>query len=76
MKITITPERANEALQGLRKKGDVSFDGKNGSFKVSGVEGRFNYDAESQILTVTIDDTPFLVSEDYCYSEIKKYFTN
>lgn len=76
MKIRITPERANEALQELRKKGDVSFDGKNGTFSVSGVSGRFDYDNDNQVLSVIIDDTPFLVSEDYCYSEIRKYFTD
>ena len=74
MKISITPEKANEALEELRKKGNVSFNGEVGSFEVSGVEGRFNYDADSQILTIVIDDTPFLVSEDYCYKGIKKYF--
>lgn len=75
MKIQVTPTKANSALKELSTKGRVSFDGKNGKFDVSGVEGRFSYDSEDEILTVVIDDTPFLVSEDYCYSEIKKYFT-
>ena len=75
MKIKVTAEKANQALAKLKQRGSVSFDGENGRFSVSGVEGRFAYDSENETLTVLIDDTPLLVSEDYCYSEIKKYFS-
>ena len=74
MKIKVTIDKANKALEKLNQRGRVSFDGENGTFSVSGVEGRFNYDTKSEILTVKIDDTPFLISEDYCYGEIEKYF--
>lgn len=73
MKIKVSEEKANKALQEIKEAGSLSFDGENGSFSVKGVEGRFHY--KEEILTVVIDDKPWLVSEDYVLSEIKKYFS-
>lgn len=74
MKIKVPKIKAEEALDKLREEGSVSFDGQNGNFAVSGVEGRFSYEEETETLTVVIDDKPWLVSEEYVYGEIKKYF--
>lgn len=72
MKIEITEEKAQAALARLREEGTVVFDGEQGSFLVNGVEGHFAY--SDGILSVSLTSVPWLVSEDYVYGEIRKYF--
>ena len=75
MKIKTTLEKVNEALEKIRKVGgDTSVNGSKGSFDVKGVEGRFAWDGEEEILTIVIDDKPWLASDSIIENEIRKFF--
>lgn len=75
MKIKTTLEKVNNALNKIRQVGgETIVNGSNGSFDVKGVEGRFSWDSESEILTILIDDKPWLASDSMIESEIKKFF--
>ena len=73
MKIKTTPEKVNEAIRKLQQVSSVSFDGTNGRFSAKGVAGRFKWDGNG-IITIVIDDKPWLASEEMIESEIKKFF--
>lgn len=72
MKIQTTADKVNEALAKIREVGDVSVDGNGGSFSAKGVEGRFSYNGG--ILTIVIDDKPWLASDSMIENEIRKFF--
>lgn len=74
MKIQTTLEKVNEALSKIGEVGEVSVNGSAGNFSAKGVEGRFNFDQEDEILTIVIDDKPWLASNSMIESEIKKFF--
>lgn len=74
MKIKTTLEKVNKALIKIREVGNVSVDGSQGSFSAKGVKGRFNYEQDSEILTIVIDDKPWLASDSMIENEIKKFF--
>lgn len=74
MKIRATIDKVNQALSKIRSVGQVSINGTNGSFSAKGVEGRFSYDTESEVLTIVIDDKPFFASSSMIENEIKKFF--
>lgn len=72
MKIQTTAEKVNKALEKIREVGEVSVDGNGGSFSAKGVEGRFSY--SDGVLTIKIDDKPWLASDSMIESEINKFF--
>jgi len=74
MKIKATLEKVNEALNKIKEVGNIAVNGSEGSFSAKGVEGRFSFDQENEILTVVIDDKPWLASDSMIESEIKKFF--
>ena len=76
MKIKATVDQVNKALAAIRKAGELQMEGSSGSFSVKGVEGRFMYDQDEEMLTIRIDDKPWLASESMIESEIRKFFTN
>jgi len=72
MKIQATKEKVNEALKKISEIGHVSVSDNVGSFSAKGVEGRFSY--QGDILTIVIDDKPWLASESMIENEIRKFF--
>ena len=74
MKIKATLGKLNEALSKIQDVGSVKLDGQKWSFRVKWVEWRFAYDQQSEILTIVIDDKPWLASEEMIEDEIKKFF--
>ena len=72
MKIKATAEKVNEALQKIQQVGSVSSKDNKGSFSAKGVNGRFSYD--DGILTIVIDDKPWLASDSMIENEIRKFF--
>lgn len=74
MKIKTSLDKVNEALHKIKQVGYVSENDSQGSFSVKGVEGRFLYDKDTEILTIVIDDKPWLASDSMIETEIKKFF--
>jgi len=74
MKIKTTAKKVSEALRNIQEIGSVYSEDNSGSFSVEGVEGRFSYD--DGILTIVIDDKPWLASESMIEDEIRKFFNN
>lgn len=73
MKIRTSIENVKNGLQDIiREGGDVRGDSGGGSVSIQGVEARYAF--SEGILTVVIDDTPFLVSESYVEEKIREYF--
>lgn len=74
IKIKTTIGKVNEALLKIQNVGSVSVNGTQGSFSAKGVEGRFEFDSESETLSIVIDDKPWLASDSMIESEIRKFF--
>jgi len=74
MKVKATLEKVNEALNKIQQVGSVKVNGSQGSFSAKGVDGRFSFDKENEILTIVIDDKPWLASDSMIENEIKKFF--
>lgn len=75
MKIKTTLEKLNEGLALIQREGgDVNVNGSNGSVSISGVEARFSFDQDSDILTVAIDDKPWLASDSMIEGKIREFF--
>lgn len=74
MKIKTSLEKVNSALRKIREVGDVSIGDSSGSFSVKGVKGRFSFERNTEILTIVIDDKPWLASDSMIENEIKKFF--
>lgn len=74
MKIKTKLEKVNEALSKIRDVGSVFVEGSSGNFSAKGVKGRFSYSQEDEILTIVIDDKPWLASDSMIEDEIKKFF--
>lgn len=75
MKIKTTMDKVNEGLNLIRKEGgDVEVNGMAGNVSVSGVEARFLFDIDTDILTVVIDDKPWLASESMIEGKIREFF--
>ena len=73
MRIQTTLEKVNEGLALIQQKGgDVDVDGSGGRVQISGVDASFSFD--DGVLTVQINDKPWLASESMIESEIKKFF--
>lgn len=72
IKIETTAEKVNEALGKIREVGTVSVRDNGGSFSAKGVEGRFSY--KDGVLSIAIDDKPWLASDSMIESEIRKFF--
>ena len=52
----------------------MSINGSGGSVSISGVKARFAFDHETDILTVVIDDKPWLASESMIKEKINEFF--
>lgn len=75
MQIKTTLEKVNEGLELIRQRGgDVSIQGSNGSVSISGVEARFSFDQDNDILTIAIDDKPWLASDSMIEGKIREFF--
>lgn len=75
MKIKTTLDKLNEGLALITQEGgDVSVNGSNGSVSVSGVEARFSFDQDTDILTIAIDDKPWLASDSMIENKINEFF--
>jgi len=74
MRIKATREKINEALKKIDEVGNITVNGSKGSFSAKGVKGRFSFDSEDEILTIVIDDKPWLASESMIENEIRKFF--
>lgn len=74
MKVKATLNKVNEALLKIQNVGSVSINGTQGSFKAKGVKGRFFYNQEEEMLTIIIDDKPWLASKSMIENEINKFF--
>lgn len=73
MKIKTTLDRVNEGLALIQRKGgDVDVNGSGGRVQISGVDASFSF--SEGVLTVQINDKPFLASDSMIESEIKKFF--
>ena len=66
----ISQVKLDEGKQLVRNKGGKFYT--DGSFEVSGVEGRLSYDGST--LTVLITDKPWLASWEMIESELRKFF--
>lgn len=76
MKLKTTFDKINEGLTLIRSKGgSVQIDGRQGRVSISGVKARFAFDAENDILTVVIDDKPWLASNSMIEEKIKEFFS-
>ena len=76
MKINATLKKVNDALSKIQDVWRVDIDWSKWSFTVKWVEWRFSYDQDSEILTIVIDDKPWLASEEMIEWEIRKFFSN
>ena len=74
MQIKTTLDKVNEALAKISEVGSVSVLGSGGSFSAKGVVGRFTYNQDLEILTIIIDDKPWLASDSMIENEIRKFF--
>ena len=75
MKIKTTLDKVNEGLNLIQKKGgSVRVQDTKGSVSISGVEARFSFDVDTDILTVVIDDKPWLASESMIEGKIREFF--
>ena len=73
MKIKTTANKVNEAIEKMKSKGRVSFDGTNGGFYVRGVRGRFSWDGDDT-LVIKIDDKPWLASDSMIEEAVNSFF--
>lgn len=70
---TVVADALKQVREGIVAKGGTfAFDGKVGSFRVSGVEGLFSL-AGSQV-TITINKKPFVVSHGLVEGKIREFF--
>ena len=68
--------KVNEGLNLIQQKGgEVSVRDTVGSVSISGVEARFSFDVNTDILTVTIDDKPWLASDEMIEGKVKEFFS-
>jgi len=75
MQIKTTLEKVNEALSKIQDNGGkVTVQGSAGAFSIQGVIGRFFYQEHAEMLTVTIDEKPWLVRIERVEDEIKIFF--
>ena len=75
MKIKTTLEKVNVAVDEIRANGgSVRINGTAGSFSIRGVEGRFNFSEGDGVLTVAIDDKPWLASEEMIEEKVRDFF--
>lgn len=75
MQIKTTLEKVNEGLELIRQSGgDVSIQGSNGSVSISGVDARFSFDQDNDILAIVIDDKPWLASDSMIEGKIREFF--
>lgn len=76
MKIKTTLGKLNEGLALIQREGgDVNVKDSNGSVSISGVEARFSFDRDTDILTVTIDDKPWLASDSMIEGKVREFFS-
>lgn len=76
MKIKTTIDKVNYGLNLIiREGGSVLVEETAGSVSISGVEARFHFDIDTDILTVVIDDKPLLASESMIEDKIKEFFS-
>lgn len=76
MKIKTTADKVNEGIAAIQRNGgSVQSSGGKGSVSISGVEARFAWDSENEILTVVIDDKPWLASESMIENKINDFFS-
>lgn len=75
MELKTTLDKVNEGLSIIRKKGgEVQVSGTEGSVSISGVEARFSFNIDTEILTVIIDDKPWLASMSMIEDKIREFF--
>jgi len=75
MKIKTTMEKVNEGLNLIQEGGGrVEVNGTAGNVSISGVEARFLFDLDTDILTVVIDDKPWLASDSMIEGKIREFF--
>jgi hypothetical protein len=74
MKINTTAEKVNAGLTELRDNGASVrvYDDGSGQVSVQGVSATFQY--EDGVLTVTIADKPWMVSQEYVENKIRSFF--
>ena len=73
MRIKTTEEKVNEGLKELKANGAiVETSGNSGGVAIQGVEALYKF--EEGILSITITDKPWLVSEDFVEGKIRSYF--
>lgn len=75
MKIETNLDKINEALNKIRGAGGVvSIKDSVGAFSIKGVDGRFEFNQNTNILEIVVDDKPFLASDSMIENEINKFF--
>lgn len=79
MTIQTTLEKINKGIATIRSNGGrVSINQKDeitkGNVSISGVEARYSYNQNEDILTVVIDDKPWLASESMIEGKIREFF--
>ena len=73
MKIQTTLKKVNEGLELIQQEGGkVDIDGGGGRVQIQGVDATFEFD--EGVLTVQINDKPWLASDSMIENEIKKFF--
>lgn len=73
MKIKTTLEKVNEGIKLIQQKGGkVNIDGSEGRVQVQGVDATFAFN--DNVLTVQINEKPWLASDSMIETEIKKFF--
>ena len=63
-------EQVRDGVEGAG--GTYQFDGKNGKFSVKGVTGTFT--VAGQVVTISIEKKPFIVSHGFVEKSIRGYF--
>lgn len=75
IKIKTTFDKVNEGLNLIKRQGgDVYSKDTAGSVSISGVEARYSFDIGTEILTVAIDDKPWLASDSMIEDKIREFF--
>jgi hypothetical protein len=77
IKIKTTESKVYAGIKKLRESGaDVWTQGMGGTVSVQGVEAGYFFDKETSILTITITEKPWLVSEEFIEGKIRSYFND
>lgn len=75
MRIKTTLDKLNKGLVAIRSKGGrVSIYDDGGDVSISGVSASFDFDHDTDILTVTIIDKPWLATDSMIEEKIREFF--